>query len=76
MKTLLREIKSSVLLTLVFAVLLCGAYPLAVWAGAQALFPAKAGGSLVVEAPTVGTQCVVSYIREVENLSCNAAVEA
>lgn len=48
MKALLHEIKSSVLLTLVFAVLLCGAYPLAVWAGAQALFPAKAGGSLVV----------------------------
>jgi len=36
-------------LTLVFAVLLCGAYPLVVWAGAQALFPAKANGSLIVD---------------------------
>ncbi len=49
MKTLLTELKTSLLLTLVFAVLLCGAYPLAVWAGAQALFPAKANGSLMVD---------------------------
>jgi potassium-transporting ATPase KdpC subunit len=49
MKTLLCELKTSVLLTLVFAVLLCGAYPLVVWAGAQALFPAKANGSLIVD---------------------------
>jgi K+-transporting ATPase ATPase C chain len=50
MKTLLREIKTSVLVTIVFAILLCGAYPLAVWAGAQLLFPAKANGSLVTDA--------------------------
>ena len=49
MKTLLVEIKSAVLLTIVFAVLLCGAYPLAVWAGAQAFFADKANGSLVVD---------------------------
>jgi K+-transporting ATPase ATPase C chain len=47
MKTLLVEIKTSVLVTLVFAMLLCGAYPLVVWAGAQVLFPAQANGSLV-----------------------------
>jgi K+-transporting ATPase ATPase C chain len=47
MKMLLTELKVSLLLTLVFAVLLCGVYPLAVWAGAQALFPAKANGSLI-----------------------------
>ena len=46
MKTFLREIKTSLLLTLVFAVLLCGAYPLAVWAGGQALFADQANGSL------------------------------
>jgi len=49
MKTLFLELKSSVLLTLVFAVLLCGAYPLAVWAGGRLLFPDKANGSLVVD---------------------------
>ena len=50
MKTFLHEIKTSLLLTAILAVLLCGAYPLAVWAGAQALFPAQANGSLVTDA--------------------------
>jgi len=49
MKTLFVELRIASLLTAVLVVLLCGAYPLAVWAGAQALFPAKANGSLVVD---------------------------
>lgn len=49
MKTFLTELKTSLLLTLVFAVMLCGVYPLAVWAGAQTLFPQKANGSLVTD---------------------------
>lgn len=49
MKTLLAELKTSVLLTLVFAVVLCGAYPLVVWAGAQVLFSDQANGSLVTD---------------------------
>ena len=49
MKTLLVELKTSILLTVVFALLLCGAYPLVVWAGAQAFFTDKANGSLVID---------------------------
>ena len=49
MKASLLELKASVLLTAVFVVLLCGAYPLVVWVGAQALFPARANGSLIVD---------------------------
>jgi K+-transporting ATPase ATPase C chain len=49
MKTLFSELKTSVLLTLVLAVLCCGVYPAVIWAGAQALFPAKANGSLIVD---------------------------
>ncbi|HXQ82077.1 MAG TPA: K(+)-transporting ATPase subunit C [Opitutaceae bacterium] len=49
MKTLFTELRISLLLTLVFAVLLCGAYPLAVWAGAHAFFADKANGSLLVD---------------------------
>jgi K+-transporting ATPase ATPase C chain len=49
MKAFLLELKASVLLTAVLVVLLCGAYPLAVWAGAQLLFPAKANGSLLTD---------------------------
>ena len=50
MKTLLLDLKTSVLVTVVFALLLCGAYPLAVWAGGQLLFPGRANGSLVTDA--------------------------
>ncbi len=53
MKTLLAELRTSLLLTLVFAVLLCGAYPLVVWAGAQALFARQANGSLITDAEGV-----------------------
>ncbi|MFA6962044.1 MAG: K(+)-transporting ATPase subunit C [Opitutaceae bacterium] len=50
MKTFLSELRTALLLTAVLAVLLCGVYPLAVWAGAQTLFHAKANGSLVTDA--------------------------
>ena len=49
MKAFLLDLKTSLLLTAVFVVLLCGVYPLAVWAGAQLCFPAKANGSLIVD---------------------------
>jgi K+-transporting ATPase ATPase C chain len=49
MKTLLTELKTSVLLTLVLAGLLCGAYPLVVFAGAQAFFADQANGSLITD---------------------------
>ncbi len=50
MKTLFTELKTSVLVTSVFALLLCGVYPLAVYAGGQLFFKAKADGSLVTDA--------------------------
>lgn len=53
MKSFLSDLKPAVLLTLVFAVILCGVYPLAVWAGGQLLFPHRANGSLVVDASGV-----------------------
>lgn len=49
MKTLILELKTSLLATFVLALLLCGVYPVAVWAGAQLLFRDKANGSLVVD---------------------------
>lgn len=49
MKPFLSELKTAVLLTAVFVILLCGVYPLAVWAGGQLLFKDKANGSLLVD---------------------------
>jgi potassium-transporting ATPase KdpC subunit len=49
-KTLLSELKTSILATLVLAVALCGLYPAIVWAGGQLMFRDKANGSLIVDA--------------------------
>lgn len=42
------ELRISVMATLALAVIVCGVYPLLVWAPAQALFPQKANGSTIV----------------------------
>jgi potassium-transporting ATPase KdpC subunit len=47
MKIFFKEILTSILATLVFAVVLCGIYPVIIWGAAQLLFPFKANGSLV-----------------------------
>ncbi len=47
MKTVWPEIRASLAAVLSLAVLLCGFYTLTVWVLGQALFPAKANGSLV-----------------------------
>jgi K+-transporting ATPase ATPase C chain len=49
MKTLIAELRISLLATLSLAVILCGLYPLVVWILAQGLFPTKANGSMIVE---------------------------
>jgi len=49
MKTLLHHLRISIVATLVLAILLCAIYPLIVWGLAQAIFPAKANGSLIVK---------------------------
>lgn len=47
MKNAIFELRIAAGATLLLAVVLCGAYPLVVWAIAQGLFPHEAGGSLV-----------------------------
>ncbi len=53
MKNLLSEIRISIVATLSFAVILCGIYPLVIWAISQGLFPDRANGSLVVRKGTL-----------------------
>lgn len=49
MKTLFTDLRHSILLTLVFGLLLCGAFPVAIWGAGQLLFPKQANGSLIAE---------------------------
>lgn len=48
MKSILSRFRTAVLATLALVVVCCGIYPVAVFALAQALFPAKANGSLII----------------------------
>lgn len=49
MKQILAETCKSVVALFALVVLLCGVYPVAVWALAHGLFPVQAGGSLIVK---------------------------
>ena len=47
---ILKEIKTTVVVTLVLLIICCGIYPLMVWSAGQVLFPHQANGSLVLDA--------------------------
>ena len=49
MKKHLTELRAAVMVTLIFAVVLCGLYPLLVFGIGQVLFPDQANGSLIVD---------------------------
>jgi K+-transporting ATPase ATPase C chain len=49
MKAFFSEIRGAIFSTLILAIVCCGLYPLVVWAVAQAAFPQKANGSLIVD---------------------------
>ena len=48
MKNIMAELRIALLAVSALAVILCGFYPLAVWALSQGLFPDKANGSLIL----------------------------
>jgi K+-transporting ATPase ATPase C chain len=56
MKSLLEELRISLVATLCLAVILCGVYPMVIWGLAQGIFPWEANGSLIVKGgKTVGS---------------------
>jgi K+-transporting ATPase ATPase C chain len=50
MKTIVKETIVSILATILFAIVLCGLYPLLIWGAGQLLFPHQANGSLIESA--------------------------
>jgi potassium-transporting ATPase KdpC subunit len=60
MKDLMKEFRIALMATLCLAVLLCGIYPLLVWAIAQGVFPARANGSLITRDGKVTGSFLVS----------------
>jgi len=64
MKNLLKEVRISIVVTVLLAILVCGLYPLAVWLLGQTLFPAKAEGSLVIsKGKVVGSSLLAQGFR-------------
>ena len=53
MKTFAKELLISLIMTIALAVIVCGLYPIAVFALGQGLFPGKANGSLLYQNGTV-----------------------
>jgi K+-transporting ATPase ATPase C chain len=47
MNTIVKETITSILATLLFALLLCGIYPVIIWGAGQLIFPYQANGSLI-----------------------------
>jgi K+-transporting ATPase ATPase C chain len=47
MKTIAKELVTAILATLLFAIVLCGIYPVAIWGISLLLFPHAANGSLI-----------------------------
>jgi len=48
MKNLIKELRISLVATVLFAILICGLYPAAVWVVGHVFFPHKADGSLIL----------------------------
>jgi K+-transporting ATPase ATPase C chain len=64
MNGVLKVIYTSLVATVALAVLLCAAYPLCVWALAQAVFPDQANGSLIVrDGKVVGSSLIGQSFR-------------
>ncbi|MCL5124684.1 MAG: K(+)-transporting ATPase subunit C [Deltaproteobacteria bacterium] len=65
MNNLISQIRISLVATIVLAVILCGVYPALIWEIAQALFPDKANGSLVIQnGKIIGSQLIAQNFTD------------
>lgn len=60
----LKELRTAMAALLVLAVILCGAYPFAVWGIGQAIFPNQADGSLIqLQGKTAGSSLIAQGFK-------------
>ena len=65
MNNLISQIRISLVATIVLSVILCGVYPALIWEIAQALFPDKANGSLVIQnGKIIGSQLIAQNFTD------------
>jgi potassium-transporting ATPase KdpC subunit len=65
MKSLLIDLRNSLVAVIILALILCGLYPLIVWGVAQGLFPKKADGSLItVDGKMIGSRLLAQNFTE------------
>jgi K+-transporting ATPase ATPase C chain len=65
MKSLLIDLRNSLVATITLALILCGLYPLIVWGVAQGLFPNKANGSLIsVDGKVIGSRLLAQNFTD------------
>ena len=70
MKNVVAELRIALLAVSALAVMLCGFYPLAVWALSQGLFPDKANGSLILGKQMIrGSRLIAQGFGRAEILS-------
>lgn len=60
MRTIFKELTTSILVTIVFAIGFCGIYPAVIWGAGQLLFPHQANGSLIenAERKVIGSELI------------------
>lgn len=65
MNNLISQLRISLVATIALAVILCGVYPALIWGIAQALFPDKANGSLIMwNGQTIGSKLIAQNFTD------------
>lgn len=65
MNNLISQLRISLVATIALAILLCGVYPALIWGIAQALFPDKANGSLIIRnSQTIGSKLIAQNFTD------------
>ena len=75
MKNLMSQLRTALVATVLLAVILCGVYPALVWTIAQALFPDKANGSIIIRnGKIIGSKLIAQNFTDAKVFSSEALI--